>query len=277
MSPSAVYTTISRSTELPQLTDNTIIVILGASGDLAKNLLYPALFKLFSRNLLPRRTAIVGYARSKFATHDDFFTTVTAAIRNPGNDPNFDRNLSAYKANLSYFAGSYDDGVTFDHFNKYLEIIESSYQFPERNRVFYLALPTFLFPVVVQNLRTHVYSTAGINRIVIAKPIGSNLKSARELVQATGEFWSEDESIRICRYLAEEIVKNVLVFRCANKITNGYWEHQQMTHLLTVSLCDYSDFAQDAALPKSLQQVRRFVHHKVIATSPEVILSALKS
>ena len=239
--------------------------------------LYPALFKLFSRNLLPRRIAIVGYARTKFATHDDFLTTATTGIQKPEDDPDFDRNLCAYKANLFYFAGSYNDSVTFDHLNKYLETIESRYQFPERNRVFYLALPTFLFSVVVENLRTHVYSTAGINRIVIAKPIGNNLKSAHELVQATGAFWSEDESIRISRYLGEEIVKNVLVFRFANDITNGYWEQQQMTHLLTVSLCDYSDLAKDAALPKSLQKVRRFVHHKVIATSPEVILSALKS
>ena len=227
--------------------------------------------------MLPRRFAIVGYARSKFATHDEFLTVATASIRNTANDPNFDRNLSAYKANLFYFAGSYHDGATFDHFKKCLETIEANYQFPERNRVFYLALPTTLFSVVVENIRTHVYSTAGINRIVIAKPIGNNLKSARELVQATGEFWSEDESTRISHYLGEEIVKNVLVFRCANMITNGYWGNQQMTHLLTVSLCDYSDLAKDAALPRSLQKIRRFVHHRVIATSPEVILSALKS
>lgn len=226
--------------------------------------------------MLPRRIAIVGYARSKFATHDEFLTTATAGIRNTANDSDFDQNLCAFKANLFYFAGSYNDGMTFGHFNKYLETIESSYQFPERNRVFYLALPTTLFSVVVENLRTYVHSTAGVNRIVIAKPIGNNLKSARELVQATGGFWSEDESIRISRYLGEEIIKNVLVFRCANNITNGYWKHQQMTHLLTVSLCDYSDFAKDVNLPKSFQK-RRFVHHKVIPTSPEVILSALKS
>ena len=226
--------------------------------------------------MLPQHIAIVGYARSKF-THDEFLTTATANIQNPHNDPDFDRNLDGYKAKLSYFAGSYNDSVTFDHFNRYLETIESSYQFPERNRVFYLALPTTLFAVVVENLRRHVYSTAGINRIVIGKPIGRNLRSARELVQATGEFWSEDESLRISHCLGEEIVKNVLVFRCANNITNGYWEHQQMSHLLTVSLCDYSDFANDTFLPKSLKQIRRFVHHKVIATSPEVILSALKA
>ena len=237
--------------------------------------LYPALFKLFSRNLLPQHIAIVGYARSKFA-HDEFLNTVTANIQNSHNDCNFDRNLAAYKAKLSYFAGSYDDKVTFDHFNRYLESIESSYQFPERNRVFYLALPTTLFAVVVENIKKYAHSTAGINRIVIEKPIGNNLKSVRELVQATGEFWSEDESLRISRYLGEEIVKNVLIFRYANNITNGYWEHQQMSHLLTVSLCDYSDFGKDTILPKSLQQIRRFVHHKVIATSPEVILSALK-
>jgi len=271
-----VYTTLSRSMELPQLTDNTIIIILGASGAWAKNFLYPAIFKNFSQNLLPRNIAIVGYARSNFA-HDEFLTMATAGIQNPHNDPDFDRNLDAYKAKLSYFAGSYNDSVTFDRFNTYLEIIESSYEFPQRNRVFYLALPITLFAVVAENLRKHVYSTAGINRIVIEKPIGNDLKSARELVQATGEFWSEDESPRISRYLGEEIIKNVLVFHCANNITNGYWGHQQMSHLLTISLFDYSDFAKDAILPKSLQQIRRFVHHKVIATSPEVILSALKS
>lgn len=225
--------------------------------------------------MLPHGIEVVGYARSNFS-QEEFLATATADIRNFYDDPDFDRNLGTYKAKLSYFAGSYNDGVIFGHFNRYLEIIESSYQYPERNRVFYFALPTTLLPIVVENLRKHVYSTAGINRVVIVKPIGNNFKSARELIQATNELWSEDESLQVSRNLSEEIVKNVLVFHYANDITNGYWKHEQMSHLLTISLCDYSDFAKDIVIPKSLEQIRKFVHHKVIATSPEVILSSLK-
>ncbi|KAF8150623.1 glucose-6-P dehydrogenase [Crassisporium funariophilum] len=219
MTPSAIHPTILRETALPHLTNNTIIVIAGASGDLAKKFLYPALFTLFIKNLLPQNIAIVGYARSQI-DHELFLEQVTANIKDPGNDPNFDQQLRSYKDLLTYFAGSYDDGAVFDSFNEYLENIECNYDTPERNRVFYLALPSTVFAVVAEKFKTHVYSNAGINRLVVEKPIGSDLASAVELVQAISAYWTEDETFRIDHYLGQEIVRNLLVFRFGNIITD---------------------------------------------------------
>ncbi|KIK60080.1 hypothetical protein GYMLUDRAFT_97342 [Collybiopsis luxurians FD-317 M1] len=215
---------------LSQITDNAIIVMLGASGDLAKKLLYPALFTLFRRDLLPKQIHIVGYARSKI-DHDDFITQVSSDLKDPGDDPSFSEQLEKFKTILSYVSGSYDDGSAFDELNRYLEKIESNYSTPEHNRVFYLALPSNVFVQIAKHLKKRVYSNRGANRLVLEKPLGSDLESAQELVKGVSQFWPEEQTFRIDHYLGKEIVKNILALRFANSFTSGFWDNNHISNV----------------------------------------------
>ncbi|KIK57900.1 hypothetical protein GYMLUDRAFT_98348 [Collybiopsis luxurians FD-317 M1] len=215
---------------LSHITKNTTFVIAGASGDLAKKLLFPALFTLFRRGYLPQPTYIVGYARSKI-DHDTFIAQVTANIKDPGNDPDFVAQLDGYKSILSYQAGSYDDGTKYDELDKYLQSLEANFPGEERNRIFYLALPSAVFVEVAKNFREHVYSKSGSNRLVVEKPIGNDLDSAQQMVHDIAKFWMEDETFRIDHYLGKEIVKNILVLRWANGFTSGFWDSDRISNV----------------------------------------------
>ncbi|KAH8830904.1 glucose-6-phosphate 1-dehydrogenase [Flagelloscypha sp. PMI_526] len=158
----------SMETSTEALKDNTIIIVLGASGDLAKKKTLPALFGLFRQGFLPRDVKIVG------------------------------------------------TGAAFDTLNAHLEEIENQYQAKERNRLFYLALPPSVFIPVAKNLKEHCYnSKGGINRMIVEKPFGSDLDSARELL--------EDETF--------QMVKNILVLRFANVAMNAMWDKNSISNV----------------------------------------------
>lgn len=209
------------------LTDNTIIIVLGASGDLAKKKTFPALFALFRQDFLPRRVQIVGYARTKM-DHDEFLKRATSYIKN-ADDPEIADKLEKFKAILSYASGSYDEGESFDNLNKHLAEIESGYQTKESNRLFYLALPPSVFIPVAKNLKEHCYSKGGVNRIIVEKPFGKDLDSSRELLGALKQYWSEEETFRIDHYLGKEMVKNILVLRFANIALGAAWDKNSVS------------------------------------------------
>ncbi|KNZ79820.1 Glucose-6-phosphate 1-dehydrogenase [Termitomyces sp. J132] len=223
----------SMETTNDELKDNTIIVVLGASGDLAKKKAstLPALFGLFTQGFLPRDVKIVGYARTKMDT-EEFHKRTTSYIKNPDNDPTIAEKLEQFKALSTYVSGSYEDGAAFDNLNKYLEDIESKYQSKECNRLFYLALPPSVFISVAKNLKEHCYVTrGGINRIIVEKPFGKDLDSARELLSSLKQYWTEDETFRIDHYLGKEMVKNLLVLRFANIAMGAAWDKNSISNV----------------------------------------------
>ncbi|KIY49230.1 glucose-6-phosphate dehydrogenase [Fistulina hepatica ATCC 64428] len=202
--PRAMSGTIpSMETSYDQLKDNTVITL-------------PALFHLFNQNLLPHDVKIIGYARTKM-DHDEFLKRATSYIKNPDNNVELEKHIENYKSILSYIPGDYQDGAAFDKLEAHLEELESNYQAKECNRIFYLALPPSVFIPVAKNLREHCYaSKGGVNRIIVEKPFGRDLESARELLGALKQHWTEDETFRIDHYLGKEMVKNLLVLRFAN-------------------------------------------------------------
>ncbi|GLB33826.1 putative ZWF1 [Lyophyllum shimeji] len=221
----------SMETAHQELKDNTIIVVLGASGDLAKKKTFPALFGLFRQGFLPRDVRIVGYARTKM-DREEFLRRLTSHIKNPENEPETASLIQKFQDISSYISGSYDDGASFDNLNKHLEEIESTYQSKEANRIFYLALPPNVFIPVAKNLREHCYVTkGGVNRIIIEKPFGKDLDSCRELLSALKQYWSEDETFRIDHYLGKEMVKNLLVLRFANVAMGAAWDKNSVSNV----------------------------------------------
>ncbi|KAF8621625.1 hypothetical protein AX15_007643 [Amanita polypyramis BW_CC] len=209
--------------------DNTVIVVLGASGDLAKKKTFPALFALYRQDFLPRDVKIVGYARTKMP-RDEYLQRITSYIKIPDSNQNTTAKLEEFKDLSSYISGSYDDGASFDALDNYLSEIEADYQTKESNRLFYFALPPSVFIPVAKNLREHCYVTGGgINRIIVEKPFGKDLESCRVLMAALRQYWAEDETFRIDHYLGKEMVKNLLVLRFANVALSAAWDKNSVS------------------------------------------------
>ena len=180
--------------------------------------------------LLPRECKIVGYARTKM-DQAEFEKRAISYIKIQ-DDEDFLASLEAFKKSLSYLAGDYEDGASFDGLRKHLEEIESSYQSKELNRIFYLALPPSVFIPVAKNLKEHCYNkNAGVNRLIIEKPFGKDLESARELLSSVKKYWTEDETFRIDHYLGKEMVKNLLVLRFANVAMGAAWDKNSISNV----------------------------------------------
>ncbi|KAF7332225.1 Glucose-6-phosphate 1-dehydrogenase [Mycena kentingensis (nom. inval.)] len=220
----------SMETSNEALRDNTIIIVLGASGDLAKKKTFPALFGLFRAGLLPHDVKIVGYARTKMDP-TEFHKRATSYLKNPNDDPDVNQAIQQFKDISTYVSGGYEDAESFAALNSHLEEIESHYQSKEANRLFYLALPPSVFVPSSKNLKEQCYTTTGINRIIVEKPFGKDLESSRELLGALKQYWTEDETFRIDHYLGKEMVKNILVLRFANVAMGAAWNNNHISNV----------------------------------------------
>ncbi|KAH8118292.1 glucose-6-P dehydrogenase [Phellopilus nigrolimitatus] len=212
-----------------ELKDDTIIIVLGASGDLAKKKTFPALFGLYRMGYLPNDVHIVGYARTKM-DETEFHKRATSYIKNSDDDPEVSAKIEEFKKFSTYISGSYEEPAAFEALNKHLEEIESKYQTKERNRVFYLALPPSVFIPVAKHLRENCYAS-GVNRIIVEKPFGKDSQSCRELLGALKQHWTEDETFRIDHYLGKEMVKNMLVLRFANVAFSSGWDKNSISNV----------------------------------------------
>ncbi|KAF7506953.1 hypothetical protein GJ744_011084 [Endocarpon pusillum] len=206
-----------------ELKENTIIVVLGASGDLAKKKTFPALFGLFRNKFLPKDIRIVGYARTKM-DHTEYLKRVKSYIKTPTKD--VEEQLETFCETCTYLSGQYDQGEPFQELDKHLSEYEEGR--PEGNRVFYMALPPSVFIPVSQNLKKHCYPKKGIARIIVEKPFGKDLGSSRELQRALEPDWKEEEIFRIDHYLGKEMVKNLLILRFGNEFFGATWNRNHI-------------------------------------------------
>lgn len=221
----------SMETSHEVLKDNTIVVVLGASGDLAKKKIFPAIFALYRQNFLPKDIKIVGYARTKM-DREEYLKRATSYIKLPENEGEFEAKVQQFKDILSYVAGSYEEASAFEGLNNHLEEIESHYQSKERNRIFYFALPPTVFVPVAKNIKECCYiQKGGVNRVIIEKPFGKDSDSSREMISSIKQYWSEDETFRIDHYLGKEMVKNLLVLRFANIALGAAWDKNSINNV----------------------------------------------
>lgn len=163
---------------------------------------------------------------------EEFEKRATSYLKDNNKD-SVAKKIEEFKQLLTYVPGDYEDGAAFDNLNDHLMEIESKYQTKECNRLFYLALPPTVFIPVAKNLKEHCYypRVGGINRIVIEKPFGKDLESARELLGSLKKYWSEDETFRIDHYLGKEMVKNLLVLRFANIAMSAAWDKNSISNV----------------------------------------------
>lgn len=217
-----------------ELTESVVIVVFGASGDLAKKKTFPALFGLFRNGLLPKKTAIVGYARTVM-DHDEYLERATSHLKPRANE---DKNLFEQKKKkfidiLTYISGKYDTDEGFISLRKHVEEIEKDLGFKTADRLFYFALPPSVFAEVSVHLKKNVYPEGENDtvRVIIEKPFGHDLDSARALQDELSKVWQENEMFRIDHYLGKEMVKNILILRFGNVFFSSSWNKNTISNV----------------------------------------------
>jgi glucose-6-phosphate 1-dehydrogenase len=205
--------------------DPCAIVMFGASGDLARRKLLPALYDLSYHACLAPRFRLLGFARTHMS--DDDFRQKAGESLPKGNEEGADENKkSEFLKHLQYFTGDYDDPEAFRRLAQRLEEIDSESRL-SGNRLFYLATPPEVYAHVIEHLKsaglTKPKTEKSWTRIIIEKPFGRDSASARELNSKVLAAFDESQVYRIDHYLGKETVQNMLVFRFGNGIFEPLW------------------------------------------------------
>ncbi|NQW20072.1 MAG: glucose-6-phosphate dehydrogenase [Chloroflexi bacterium] len=206
-------------------TQKTTVVVLGASGDLTQRKLGPALFHLSKTGALPDRCSFIGVARSKF-TNSEFHTFLREGLADQS-----DSDWQEFTGNVDYFAGSSTDHETLAELDA--QITFGCGEKDRDNRVYYLALKPSLYADTLIALAESgsLNETNGSRRVVIEKPFGTDLESAKELNSLAHTVLNEDQIYRIDHYLGKDTVQNILVFRFANSIFEPIWNRNYIDHV----------------------------------------------
>ncbi|KAI7857716.1 glucose-6-phosphate dehydrogenase [Circinella umbellata] len=213
-----------------QIGDAITIIVFGASGDLAGKKTYPALFKLYSAGLLPKKVHITGYARSDLS-REEYVKRITAHLKiNSDSDK---KKLDEFLKITDYTQGQYDQDESWKTLDKHVKELEQERNLEkgQKNRLFYMALPPSVFLPVAAGLSKYVYSSEGHNRLVIEKPFGKDLESSTQLAKDLGELFKEDEIYRIDHYLGKEMVKNIMTLRFANMFLGPMWSAESIDNV----------------------------------------------
>jgi len=207
-----------------------ILVIFGASGDLTKRKLLPALFHLRQVDLLPKNFAIVGVARRPLGA--EFAADMRAGIVEFGSVDAGDAKLDEFVQQISYFPLNFDDPKSYAGLKAELERIATEKEIGG-NRLFYLATAPEFFAGIIENLGAQgmAQPEQGKVEVVIEKPFGHDLDSARELNHQVNAAFHESQVFRIDHYLGKETVQNILVFRFANGIFEPIWNRNYIDHV----------------------------------------------
>jgi len=191
------------------------IVIVGATGDLARRKLLPALYNLCCSGLLPAEGRIIGYARTCL-TDEEFRDTAAGAVREFSRTPFDDAHWRTFARRLTYVCA--EDGYA---------ALRAASDAPAR--LIYLATPPSAFAGIAQQLSEHDL-VAG-SRLLIEKPFGSDLASARELDRTLHQVFDEAQIFRIDHYLGKETVQNILIFRFGNSVFERIWNRDAVDHI----------------------------------------------
>lgn len=205
------------------------IVIFGASGDLTSRKLIPALYKLFQKKRLPQPTRIVGVSRSRFESEqwrEELAKTTEEFVRNA-----FDaESWGEFAKNIHYHAGDISRPEDFQSLKEFLDKLEGDVK---TDRVYYLStMPQLYEPAILQLGNSPLASEArGRRRIVIEKPFGTDLATARHLNHVVHSVFREDQIYRIDHYLGKETVQNIMVLRFANSMFEPLWNRNYIDHV----------------------------------------------
>jgi glucose-6-phosphate 1-dehydrogenase len=214
--------------EVRRAPDPCILVIFGASGDLTTRKLFPALYSLAFRQMLPENFAVVGASRSE-ESDDEFRDRMKEAVQESARDAFRDDVWEKLADGMHYVPLDFGDEQGEDELARTLTNLDGE-RGTRGNRVYYLATPPVVFPVVVEAVGKR-RAAKGWTRLIIEKPFGHDLTTARELQQVIEKYFHENEVFRIDHYLGKETVQNTLALRFANGIFEPIWNRQFVDHV----------------------------------------------
>src|ERR1700730_8377844 len=225
MGVTATLSRLERDGKDKRLPDPCIAVVFVASGDLTKRKLLPALFHLRQAGLLSEDFAVVGVARRDLS--ETFVPDMKDGIFKGGGVAEADPRLDSFLDRVKYFQTNFDDDDGFERIKDYLA--ELGEELGTRgNRLFYLAVAPEYFADIIARLGAHGMAQSGEEsgnwvRVVIEKPFGTDLASAKKLNDDVNAVFSEGQIFRIDHYLGKETVQNILFFRFGNGIFEPIW------------------------------------------------------
>jgi glucose-6-phosphate 1-dehydrogenase len=204
------------------------VVIFGASGDLTRRKLFPALYALAYRRLLPDRFGVIGVARTEETTRR-FVSSMRQAVKEFARDPFRADVWESVASGVRYVSTDFASEPGEDRVGRALDELDAV-RGTAGNRLYYLAVPPVAFETVVREIGER-REREGWTRIIVEKPFGRDAASARELNAVVKRWFTEDELFRIDHYLGKETVQNMLALRFANGIFEPIWNRQFIDHV----------------------------------------------
>ncbi|MFN7250720.1 MAG: glucose-6-phosphate dehydrogenase [Anaerobacillus sp.] len=209
-----------------------VIVIFGATGDLAKRKLFPSIYNLYKKGKLSSNFAVVGAARREWS-NDTFRRNVATSIQESKID--VDQDINEFLNHFHYLSFDVTNTESYTNLNDLITNLDEEFSIPE-NRIFYMAMAPQFFGTIASYLKANgVTNTTGWNRLIIEKPFGHNYESAQKLNDDLREAFTEDEIYRIDHYLGKEMVQNIEVIRFANAIFEPLWNNRYISNIQITS------------------------------------------
>lgn len=277
--PHSYVTTDLSQTKKPH---SCVLTIFGASGDLTKRKLIPALYNLALEKRLPERFAVVGYARSEMS-HDAFREKMREGIGEFSRTGLDESVWQQFASTLYYISGDYQEPEGYQSLKDFIDGFDRGNRvLPVR--VFYLATPPELYSTVIErisavNLAPKESDPESRTRVIIEKPFGTDLHTARELNRRVHEALDERQVYRIDHYLGKETVQNIMVFRFANAVFEPIWnrryvDHVQITAAETVGVENRGGYYEKAGVVRDMFQNHLLQLLSLTAMEPPIGFSA---
>ncbi|GER23403.1 glucose-6-phosphate 1-dehydrogenase [Zafaria cholistanensis] len=223
-----------RDRRLNRIAGPSALVFFGVTGDLARKKLIPAVYDLANRGLLPPGFAVVGFGRRGWS-HEDFTAQAREWVRSSARTPFNETVWEQLSGGFRFVSGGFGDDDSFVQLRETLEELKDT-RGTRGNHVFYLSIPPNSFEQVCEQLSRHGLARdesehPGWSRVVIEKPFGHDLASARELNAIVESVFPADSVFRIDHYLGKETVQNLLALRFANQLFEPIWNANHVDHV----------------------------------------------
>ncbi len=221
-----------RDRRLPRVAGPCGLVLFGVTGDLSRKKLMPAIYDLANRGLLPPGFALVGFARRDWAD-EDFAQVVHDAVKEYSRTPFREEVWDQLAEGFRFVPGDFGDDEAFDTLARTIYDLDRV-RGTGGNHAFYLSIPPKFFPDVVQQLKRSGLSASEGNawrRVVVEKPFGHDLETARQLNEMLSEVFPPESVFRIDHYLGKETVQNILALRFANTLYEPVWNRSYVDHV----------------------------------------------
>ena len=255
----------------------TTLVIFGATGDLTRRKLLPALYNLSRGQRLPARFSVIGVARDQMSD-DGARSILSGSLREFAGLQQEDEVARSLAERMHYVGGDFRDSSLYEKLKTKLNEIDSG-----SGALFYLAIPPSIYATVIEQL-----GAAGLSkqqserqwrRVIVEKPFGSDLATARELNQIVHRHFAEEQVYRIDHYLGKETVQNLMVFRFANGMFEPIWnrryiDHVQITAAETVGVERRANYYEGAGALRDMVQNHLMQLLALVAMEPPIVFSA---